>query len=194
MRTQRSRSCGRRSTNPERPEPLTAGSQERGVVERWTPGANSLAVEHSLHTRGVAGSIPASPKFGAPPYVGGAFVSMLLALVRSDIAAARVPLIRPRHASLVGLQQVARPVSAAATIASVDCGASEEQRHRPCRASVVVQKSESRMNTVQVAGAVEIARPVAAQVEALRRERSPAAILRGVVRDDAVLQVGGRPK
>jgi hypothetical protein len=111
-----------------------------------------------------------------------------LALVGSDVTTPR-PMLIARHAALVGCQEAAEPIPAAATVAAVDCGATGAKRHRPRRAAVVPQLPEIRIDAIQIAGAIEIARPVAAQIETLRLERRAAAILRMVGGDDGILQV-----
>ena len=112
-----------------------------------------------------------------------------MALVGSDVTASRLVRIGPRHSALVGCQEADEPIPTAASVAGVDCAATGAKRHRPRWAAVVPQWPEPRIDTIQIAGAIEIARLVAAQVETLRLERSAAAILRTVACDDSILHV-----
>lgn len=113
----------------------------------------------------------------------------LLTLVCPDVTAPRLMRIWPRHAALVGCQNAAEPIPAAALVAGVDCGATGAKRHRQRRPAIVAQRLEFWIDAVHIAGTLEVARPVAAQVETFCLERSATAILRIVVGNDGILHV-----
>jgi hypothetical protein len=109
---------------------------------------------------------------------------IVLTLKRSHVTAAGVLRIGTRLATLVGLQQIALFVGAAAGVACVNCRASREQRNSLGWPAVVPQRAELGVGVVQIARAAEIAGVIAAQVVAMRGHTT--AVSARIIRDNAV--------
>ena len=90
-----------------------------------------------------------------------------LSLVRAHVAAARVLFIRARHSALIGFQQSTSRVSTTIRIACIDCRTSRGESHGLRRATITLQGAKHRVGVVQIAGAVEIATAITAQVMSL---------------------------
>jgi hypothetical protein len=90
-----------------------------------------------------------------------------LTFIRAHIAAASVFLIGTWLTALVGLQQMTVAIGAATRVARINRRASREKRDSLCGSAVVPQLSQLGVSVVQIAGTVEIAGAVAAQVSAI---------------------------
>ena len=112
----------------------------------------------------------------------GRFELVRLSLVRSHVAAASVLIIGTRLAALVGLQQMALTIRAAARVACINRRASRKQSHRLCRSAVVLQRSELGVGVVPIAAVREVAGTVAAHVVALRSHTAAAVSTRNCSR------------
>ena len=120
------------------------------------------------------------------------FRLVVLTFICSSIAAARVLRVGTRHAPLIGLQQMTVAVSAATGVARIDRGASREQSHGLGGSAVALQGSEVGVDVVQIAGAIEIASVIAAQVVTVRGQCA-VAVSPGIVRDNGVLEYRRSP-
>src|SRR5437016_4791159 len=113
-----------------------------------------------------------------------------LALIRSHVAAARVLAIGSRHATLISLQQMALSIGAATLIACVNRWASREQGHSLGWPAVIPQHAQLGVGVVPIAGVIEVARTIAAQVVP-NRGHTAVAVAIHAARDDAVLHHDG---
>ena len=89
---------------------------------------------------------------------------------------------------MIGLQQMTLSVGAAIRVARVNCRTSLEQRDGLCGAAVVAQFSELGDGVIEIAGAIEIASSVAAQVVAHRGHRPAAVSPVATVRNNRILE------
>lgn len=114
--------------------------------------------------------------------------SKLIALPfkRTHIAATRVLWVGTGHPALIGLQQMTLAVRTATRVARINRRASREQRNRLRWPAVVSQRAEIGRGVVHIAGAIEIASIVAAQVVPLRIDNPAAIMTVNFVGDDAV--------
>jgi hypothetical protein len=110
---------------------------------------------------------------------------VLLALISSHIATARVLFVGTKHAALIGLQQMTVLVGAAIRVTRINRRAAREQSHRIGESAVVLQGAQLGVGIDQVAGAVETTAIVAAQVVASGLDRALTVSSR-VVRDNTV--------
>ena len=88
---------------------------------------------------------------------------------------------------MIGPQQMTLTVSATTWVARVDRRAFGEQRHGLGWATVVLQRAEQGIGVVHIAGAIEFAAAIAAEIVAIRGHCAGAVASR-IIRNNAVLQ------
>ena len=93
-----------------------------------------------------------------------AFQLVALTFIRSHVATARILWIGAWHTTLIRLQQMTVAVGTATRVASINRWAAREQRDGLCRATVVPQRAEPRVDVVHITGSVEAAGIIAAEV------------------------------
>jgi len=120
-----------------------------------------------------------------------AFQLVALTFIRSHVAAARILRIGAWHTTLIRLQQMTVAVGTATRVASINRWAAGEKSLRLCRAAVVLQGAQHRVDVVHITGAVEVAALVATKIVALGGHGAGAVSPR-VVCDNAVLKIHGR--
>src|SRR6516162_5936988 len=114
-------------------------------------------------------------------------VAGVLTFIRSYVAAGLVLPVRSWHAALIRPEQMTLAVGAATGVASVNRRANRREGHGLCRSAVVLQRPKQGIGVVHIAGAVEVAAAIAAQVVALRGHGAGAVSTGGAIRDNAVL-------
>ena len=93
-----------------------------------------------------------------------AFQLVALKFIRSHVATGFVLPVGTGHTTLIRLQQMTLAVSTATQVACINCWAAREQRDGLCRATVVPQRAEPRVDVVHITGSVEAAGIIAAEV------------------------------
>jgi len=116
-----------------------------------------------------------------------AFQLVALTFIRSHVATARILWIGAWHTTLIRLQQMTVAVGTATRVASINRWAAGEKSLRLCRAAVVLQGAQHRVDVVHIAGAIEFAAAIAAEIVAIRGHCAGAVASR-IIRNNAVLQ------